>query len=173
MIEHAPVITSKSLILRGYQESDYKRFAEFGASERACFVGGPANAATCWRSFMAAIGHWTLRGYGMWVIEDRKSGQVAGRAGVILNDGWHEPELAWHIYDGFEGKSVAYHATLLAREYCARHFGLDRVMSYISKENQRSIRLATRLGATFEKDVLVRGASTQMWRHPSVLEGTA
>ncbi|MEL6648736.1 MAG: GNAT family N-acetyltransferase [Pseudomonadota bacterium] len=173
MMEHAPTVTSKQLILRGYLESDYERFAEFGTSKRACFVGGPVSAAECWRSFMAAIGHWTLRGYGMWVIEDRESGHVAGRVGIILNDGWHEPELAWHIYEGFEGKSVAYRAALLAREYSARHFGLNRVMSYISKENQRSIRLATRLGAIHEKDVEMRGAPTQMWRHPSVLAGVA
>lgn len=171
MTEHAPRVTSNTLILRGYMESDFARFAEFAASERASFVGGPMGVADSWRSFLGSIGHWTLRGFGMWVIEDRATQRVAGRVGVILNDGWHEPELAWHIYEGFEGQGVAFEASLLAREYSARHFGLDRVMSYISKENQRSMRLATRLGAHFEKDVELRGQPTQMWRHPAVLEG--
>ena len=173
MIDHAPVVTSNELILRGYLESDFARFAEFGASERSCYVGGPIGRADSWRSFMAAIGHWTLRGYGMWIVEHRETGEVAGRVGMILNDGWHEPELGWHIYDGFEGKSIAYRACLMAREYSAKHFGLDRVMSYIDPQNQRSMRLATRLGAVFEKDVEVRGTPAQMWRHPSVLEGAA
>ena len=173
MMDHAPRVESNDLILRGYLESDFGPFAAFAASDRACYVGGPVGAADSWRSFMAAVGHWTMRGYGMWIIEHRETGQVAGRTGVILNDGWHEPEMAWHIYDGFEGKSIAYRASLMAREYSAKHFGLDRLMSYISPENQRSMRLATRLKAVFEKDVEVRGSVAQMWRHPSVLEGTA
>lgn len=173
MRDHAPQVVSSTLILRGYQEDDFEAFARFAASERSCFVGGPVGRADSWRAFMAAIGHWTLRGFGMWVVEDRGTGQVAGRVGMILNDGWHEPELGWHIYDGFEGKGVAYQACLMARDYSARHFGLDRVMSYIIEENQRSIRLAARLGAVFEKTVDLRGDQTQMWRHPSILEGGA
>lgn len=173
MIDHAPTVTSNELILRGYLESDFERFAEFAASERSCYVGGPVGRVDSWRSYMAAIGHWTLRGYGMWIVEHRETGEVAGRVGMILNDGWHEPELGWHIYNGFEGKSIAYNASLLARDYSAKHFGLDRVMSYIDPQNQRSMRLATRLGAAFEKDVEVRGTPAQMWRHPSVLGGAA
>lgn len=167
-----PRIASEELILRGYRESDYSRYAEFAASERSYYVGGPVGPADSWRSFLAAIGHWTLRGYGMWVIEHRATGQVAGRAGVILNDGWHEPELAWHIYEGFEGQGIAYRASLMAREYSARHFGLDHLMSYIDPQNLRSTRLARRLGAAFEKSVMMREIPVEMWRHPSALEGS-
>ena len=66
---------------------------------------------------------------------------------MIFNDGWDEPELGWHIYDGFEGKGYAYQATIAARRYSARHFGLDRVISYIDPENTRSVALAERLDA--------------------------
>ena len=173
MTDLVPRITSDTLILRGYEESDFPRFAQFAASDRAQFVGGPMDAADSWRSFLAAMGHWALRGYGMWIIEDRASGQVAGRAGIIFNDGWHEPELGWHIYDGFEGQGVAYRACVMAREYSAQNFGLDRVMSYICSDNHRSLRLATRLGATFEKNVTMRGAPVELWRHPSALRGAA
>ncbi|MEL7013629.1 MAG: GNAT family N-acetyltransferase [Pseudomonadota bacterium] len=173
MTDHAPTITSDDLILRGYLESDFAPFAEFAASERSRYVGGPVGRVDSWRSYLAAIGHWTLRGYGMWIVEHRTSGEVVGRVGIVLNDGWHEPELGWHIYDGFEGKGIAYNASLVARQYSAKHFGLDRVMSYIDPDNHRSVRLATRLGAVFEKNVEVRGSLTQMWRHPSVLERTA
>jgi RimJ/RimL family protein N-acetyltransferase len=168
-----PVIESEDLILRGYREEDYIRYHEFAASERSYLVGGPQNAADSWRSFLAGIGHWALRGYGMWVVEDRATHLVAGRVGVIYNDGWHEPEMAWHIYDGFEGRSVAYAASLLARDYSARHFGLDRTMSYISSKNKRSLRLAKRLGCVFERNVKMRNEPVEMWRHPSVLEGAA
>ncbi len=163
-----PVIDTPDLILRGYRESDFDAIADFGRSERSRFVGGPHDRWACWRAFLAGMGHWTLRGYGMWMVEHRESGRIAGRIGMILNDGWHEPELGWHIFDGFEGKGLAYQATHAARLYAARHQGLDQVISYIDAQNVRSIRLAHRLGAQFERDVELLGTPCQIFRHPAV-----
>ncbi|QFT94794.1 hypothetical protein FIU86_18225 [Roseovarius sp. THAF9] len=163
-----PVLQTEDLILRGYDETDFEAFAAFGTSDRASFVGGPHTRWDSWRAFMAAIGHWALRGYGMWMIEHRESRVIAGRVGMILNDGWDEPELGWHIYDGFEGKGYAYQAALAAREHAARYFGLDGVISYIDATNARSIRLADRLGAQHERDGTLLGKPCQVWRHPRV-----
>ncbi|KRS13814.1 acetyltransferase [Roseovarius atlanticus] len=163
-----PVIETEDLILRGYDEADFEAFAAFGTSDRAAYVGGPHTRWDSWRAFMAGIGHWALRGYGMWMIEHRATGSVAGRVGMILNDGWDEPELGWHIYDGFEGKGYAYQAALAARDHAARHFGLDGVISYIDATNTRSLRLADRLGAKHERDGTVVGTPCQVWRHPRV-----
>jgi len=166
-----PVLETRDLILRGYRESDFPAFAAFAASERSRFVGGPQSRHDSWRSFMASIGHWALRGYGMWVIEHRDTGAMAGRVGVILNDGWHEPELGWHIYDGFEGRGLAYQACIAARTHAARHMGLDGVISYVSDKNERSLRLARRLNCTHERDAMLLGQPCQVWRHPK--EGIA
>lgn len=162
-----PVIETRELILRGYREEDFEAYAGFAASPRARFVGGPKSRHDSWRSFLAAIGHWALRGYGMWIVEHRASGAVAGRVGVILNEGWDEPELAWHIYDGFEGKGLAYEACLAARAYVARHFGMPSLMSYIAPDNHRSLRLAERLQARFERETELLGKPCQVWRHPA------
>ncbi len=163
-----PRIQTEDLLLRGYDEADFEAFATFGASPRACFVGGPHDRWDSWRAFMAAIGHWALRGYGMWMIEHRASGAVAGRVGLILNDGWDEPELGWHIYDGFEGRGYACQAARAARDHAARHMGLDGVISYIDASNTRSLRLAQRLGARHERDGVLLGKPCQVWRHPRV-----
>lgn len=163
---HAPTIETRDLVLRGYREDDFEAFAAFGASERARFVGGPQDRWSSWRAFMAGIGHWTLRGYGMWMVEHRETARVAGRVGMIYNDGWHEPELGWHIYDGFEGQGFAYQACIAARAYSAQHFGLDAVISYIDPENTRSVALARRLEARYECDGELLGKPCQIYRHP-------
>lgn len=162
-----PVIETPELILRGYRESDFPSFAAFAASPRSRFVGGPQQRHASWRSFMAAIGHWALRGYGMWIVEHRATGDIAGRVGVIMNDGWDEPELAWHIYDGFEGRGLAHEACIAARTYAARNFGMPSLMSFIAPENARSLRLARRLGCRFERDAELLGKPCQIWRHPT------
>lgn len=168
-----PILETEDLILRGYDEADFEAFAAFGTSPRASYVGGPHTRWDSWRAFLAAIGHWALRGYGMWMIEHRKSRVIAGRVGVILNDGWDEPELGWHIYDGFEGKGYAFQAAIAAREHAARHMGLDGVISYIDATNARSRRLAERLGAQHERDGTLLGKSCQVWRHPRIEENAA
>ncbi|MCZ7675194.1 MAG: GNAT family N-acetyltransferase [Roseovarius sp.] len=162
-----PVIETAELVLRGYREADFEAFAAFSASPRACFVGGPQTRWEAWRSFMAAIGHWGLRGYGMWIVECRDTGQVAGRVGVMMNDGWLEPELAWHLYDGFEGRGLAWQAARAARAHAARHWGMPALISYIDPANTRSRRLAERLGARPERDVEVLSRPCQLWRHPA------
>ncbi len=162
-----PVVDTTDLILRGYHEDDFDAFARFGASSRAAFVGGPHDRWDSWRAFLAGIGHWALRGFGMWIIEHRATGDVVGRVGMILNDGWDEPELGWHIYDGFEGQNLAFQAVRAARHYGASHQGLDRVISYIDRQNIRSIRLAHRLGANFERETTLLGKPCQIFRHPS------
>ena len=163
---HAPTVETPDLILRGYQEGDFEAFAAFGTSERARHVGGPHTRWESWRAFMAGVGHWVMRGYGMWIIEHRETETVAGRVGILMNDGWAEPELGWHIYDGFEGKSLAYQACLAARGYAAQHFGLNGVISYIHADNTRSIALAHRLGAFFECETSVLGQDCFLYRHP-------
>ncbi|AAV96485.1 GNAT family N-acetyltransferase [Ruegeria pomeroyi] len=161
-----PVIETERLILRGPRESDFEAFAAFGASDRSRFVGGPFPRFRSWGGFLATYGHWALRGYGMWMVEERATGATAGRIGFIFNDGWDEPELGWHIFDGFEGKGYAYQAASAARAHGAQHFGLDGVISYIDPANTRSLRLAERLGAQYERDGEVAGHPCQVWRHP-------
>ena len=170
MIEDIPVIETGRLILRGPEERDFEAFAAFSASDRAKWVGGPYPRARAWGGFLNTFGHWALRGYGMWMLEDRATGATAGRVGMIFNDGWDEPELGWHVFEGFEGKGYAYEAALAARDYAARHQGLDGVISYIVPDNHRSAALAARLGAVIERDGEVMGHACKVWRHPHVAE---
>lgn len=168
-----PVIETPRLILRAPQEGDFDTAAAFAASDRACFVGEPMSRFDAWRGFIGSIGHWALRGFGMWAVEDRASGKLAGRVGIIHHDGWPEPELGWHIYDGFEGQGLAFEAAKAARLHAARYLGLDRVVSNIDAANTRSLALAQRLGATFERDAMLIEWPVQIWRHPAVAGGAA
>ncbi|MGY6695307.1 MAG: GNAT family N-acetyltransferase [Roseinatronobacter sp.] len=163
-----PVIETERLILRAPREADFEAFAEFGASDRARFVGGPYPRFRSWSGFLGTFGHWVLRGFGMWMVEHRATGKTAGRVGMICHDSWPEPELGWHIYQGFEGQGLAHEAACAARAYAAKHQGLDRVISCIAPDNHRSQALARRLGASIEREAVLIEWPVQIWRHPSV-----
>lgn len=163
-----PIIETDRLILRGPKEQDFEAFAAFGASERAKWVGGLYPRHRAWGGFLNLFGHWALRGYGWWMLEDKSGGAVAGRVGIAMHDGWDEPELGWHLFGGFEGKGLAFEAAKAARQHAARHQGLDGVISYVNPGNTRSVKLAERLDATYERDAELLGGLACVYRHPKV-----
>ncbi|SDI34526.1 GNAT family N-acetyltransferase [Lutimaribacter saemankumensis] len=161
-----PTVDAGPVILRAPREDDLDALTAFMSGERSHFVGGPASRAECWGIIARILGHWALRGYGYWYIEDKQTGQPVGGCGFINREGWEEPELGWQVWDGFEGRGIAQAAARAARTHGARHFGLNGVISYIVPQNTRSIALARRLGASFERESVLLGHQCHVYRHP-------
>jgi RimJ/RimL family protein N-acetyltransferase len=163
---HIPTLTTDRLILRPPAESDLDAMVVFGTSPRSDFVGGVPDRWQNWRGLLANIGHWALRGYGFYSV-DTKAGDFIGRIGVIYHDGWAEPELGWHLFDGQEGRGFAAEAARAAKaDYHAR-LSPTPLISYIDPLNSRSEALARRLGAAPEREADGFGDKRVMiWRHP-------
>jgi RimJ/RimL family protein N-acetyltransferase len=161
-----PTLTTERLTLREPREADFPAMLAFNDSPRAGFVGGGGDRQKVWRGLLANIGHWALRGYGFYSV-DTHDGDFIGRVGVIYHDGWDEPELAWHLYDGFEGQGFALEAALAARaDYHARCSALPPI-SYIDVTNARSEALALRLGAHRETTLNDEKGHHHVYRHPA------
>ena len=161
-----PTLTTDRLILREPREADFPAMLAFNDSPRAGFVGGGRDRQWVWRGLLANIGHWVLRGYGFFSV-DTKAGDFIGRIGMLYHDGWDEPELGWHLFDGHEGQGYAVEAARAARaDYHAR-ISSHPPISYIDPENPRSEALARRLGATPEREAEVFGKLIRIWRHPA------
>lgn len=160
-----PVLETDRLVLREPRESDLPAMMAFGDSDRTRFIGGRQDRFGTWRIFLAGIGHWALKGYGMWSV-DTRGGTFIGRVGVISHIGWPEPELGWHLYAGFEGRGYAYEAASAAREHVQGRLGLGPLVTLIDAENHRSLTLAKRLGATLERVIEQGGRLVHLYRHP-------
>jgi len=168
-----PVLETRRLVLRGPEPEDYPDFKATFTSYRARFMGGPLNAYESWMLYAAEIGHWSIRGYGMWMIHDRDTDETYGMAGAWKPAQWPEAEIAWVIWPGAEGRGIALEATHAARRYYYRN-GWDGAVSYIDPKNLASIRLAERLGAKRDPDAKTIDGSDSVYRHPSpaVLENS-
>jgi RimJ/RimL family protein N-acetyltransferase len=160
-----PVVETPRLILREPREADFPAMLTFSDSPRAVFVGGGGDRQKIWRTHLANIGHWALRGYGFFSV-DTKAGEFIGRVGVIFHDGWEEPELAWHLYDGFEGHGYAFEAAVAARADYYSRITSHPPASFIDVTNTRSAALAKRLGATLEKTLNDDKGHDHVYRHP-------
>ena len=65
-----PLIESERLILREFREGDLDAYARICADPEVMrFLGGqPYDRAQSWRHMATMLGHWTLRGYGLWAV---------------------------------------------------------------------------------------------------------
>lgn len=166
MIFEIPTLETERLILRAPAAADFDAVAQFYASDRAKFVGGPATAAQSWRTLASEIGHWALRGYGRWSVEEASSGKLCGIIGLWNPHGWPEAEIGWDLMAGFEGNGYATEAALAARSYAYDVLGRDTIISLVAPENNGSRNVAKRMGATFEAMFQhEKFGALEIWRH--------
>jgi RimJ/RimL family protein N-acetyltransferase len=161
-----PVLGTERLVLREPREADFPAMLAFNDSPRASFVGGGRDRQWVWRGLLANLGHWVLRGYGLFSVDTRE-GEFIGRVGMIYHDGWDEPELGWHLFDGFEGRGYAAEAARAAREDYHARITRHPPISYIDPANPKSEAVAKRLGAAPEREKVFFGTTINIWRHPA------
>ena len=162
-----PVMETERLILRGHRIEDLDEEKAFQTSDRAKGIGGPHPPERGFGSLCGYIGHWVLRGYGFWALEEKATGNYVGRVGCFYPDLWPEPEIGWSVTAAGEGRGFAHEAAIASRDYAYGVLGWTTAISVILPDNQRSIALAERLGCTREKDWEHPAHGTLMiWRHP-------
>lgn len=162
-----PVLETPRLVLRGPQAEDYPDFKATFSSYRSRFMGGPLNGYEAWMLYAAEIGHWEIRGFGMWMIHDRETDKTLGMAGGWQPAKWPEREIAWIIWPEVAGHGYALEATNAARKFFYQQRDWQTAVSYIDPKNLDSIRLAERLGAVKDHDAATIDGSDAVYRHPS------
>jgi RimJ/RimL family protein N-acetyltransferase len=142
------VIETERLVLRMFRESDTDAYAEMLADPEVMrFLGGkPLPRAEAWRNMAMVLGHWHLRGYGFWAVEEKASGELVGRVGCWRPEGWPGLEVGWTLRRRFWGRGYATEAARASMDYAFTRLNQTRVISLIAPENFNSIRVALRLG---------------------------
>lgn len=164
----APVLESERLRLRPWRGDDLDAFAVFTADSASTrFVGGTFSRDDTWRRIAMFLGHWELRGFGNWAIEEKATGELVGYGGLWRPEGWPEPELMWGLITRYQGRGYATEAAGCARAFAYETLRWPTIVSYIAAENTPSRKVAERLGATRDGVVELKGAVADVWRHPS------
>lgn len=163
----ATVLETERLILRGFREEDLDPFAAFYADEESArFVGGIHDRPGAWRRMAMFIGHWALRGFGFWALEEKATGAFAGYCGLWAPEGWPENEIGWGLVSAFRGRGYVTEAARCARDHAYRELGWMTLISFVDPRNNPSARVAERLGAQREGLFDLGGNMVDVWRHP-------
>lgn len=158
-------LETERLVLRQCQFDDFEPYCAFYASERSRYRGGPLDRLGAWQTFAAESGHWSLRGYGAFAVEEKQTGAFCGMVGPTCAEGWPEPEISWLMMDGFEGRGYAHEAAHASLQHVFSRLGWTTAISLIMAGNERSMALAERLGATFERNYDFFGSPAVIYRH--------
>ena len=161
-------LETNRLVMRPWRPADLDGIAEiFGQEETAQYIGGLCSRDEAWRRMATVVGHWTLRGFGLWVLEEKSSGAFVGSSGLWYPEGWPEMEAGWWVLPAKQKQGYATEAARRARLYAYQVLGASTLVSYIHPNNKPSQRVAERLGAHFEKKIELRGVPACVYRHPS------
>ena len=148
-----PELETERLLMRGFREEDLDAWAAISAdSEVTRWVGDPDGLSRedAWRRMAYFLGHWELRGCGQWALVERATGELVGRAGLLYPEAWPGLEVGWLVGRDHWGRGFAPEAGQAANEWGRTALGADHIISLIEDDNQRSQRVAEKLGMAVE-----------------------
>ena len=104
MIREAPRIETERLVLRSWRKDDFRPYHALLQHPQVHrhFGPEPMGQEESWRRLSAAVGSWTLIGFGGWAVERKSDGKLVGM--LSLFNAWRamepefgeEPEMAIH-----------------------------------------------------------------------------
>lgn len=167
-------LETERLLLRMWKQDDFETYANIvGDPDVARYLadGRPLARWEAWRQMAMFVGHWHLRGYGIWAVEERQTNQLVGRIGFFNPEGWPGFEIGWALAKQHWGKGYATEGARKALDYIFRETTRDHVISVIHPENTASMKVATRVGEQLERgaelmghEVLVYGITRGSWQ---------
>lgn len=173
-----PQLQSQRLILRAFCEEDLDAYAEMCADPEVMrYIGNGQTLSRfeAWRSMAMMLGHWQLRGYGMWAVEERHSRVIIGRIGCWQPEGWPGFEIGWMLQRAYWGCGYATEAARVAMAHAFGELQQSHVISLIRPDNSASRRVAEKLGEKlagtteiFGNQALIYAISRDDWQNMSV-----
>jgi RimJ/RimL family protein N-acetyltransferase len=151
-----PTLQTERLVLRPWSPADRAPFAAMNADpevSRWIGDGTPLTPAMSAELGDRIAAHWEAKGFGLWAVAERDGGAFVGFAGLAVP--WFLPavlpavEVGWRLARPAWGRGYATEAGAAALRHAFGELGLAEVIATIFPENERSLRVADKLGLTF------------------------
>jgi RimJ/RimL family protein N-acetyltransferase len=145
-------IETDRLLLREWREEDVEELLRMTADAqwRRFMSSAAETPAEAWRTIALFLGHLAMRGYTMWAVEEKDTGEFVGHLGPWRPFGWPDLEIGWSIDRSRWGRGYAVEAARAAAAWVFDELGATSVVHLIDPGNVASIRVAEKLGARLD-----------------------
>lgn len=161
------------LILRRWRIEDEKPYAEICADPEVMrFIGDGSTrtADQAARAIQIFEGEWGERGYGLFAVELRTTGELIGFTGFSRPDFLPElmpaVEIGWRLGKAHWGKGYATEAARIALDLGAHAFADEELISVCQVGNDASVRVMQKLGLKLDRRTidLTCGREVEVYR---------
>lgn len=96
-------------------------------------------------------------GYGLWTVILKETGQIIGRAGLSVREGYEFPELGFLIDAAYQRKGYGYEVCRAILRYAKEELEFEKVQALVDEKNTISLHLLEKLGFVLKKMVQESG----------------
>jgi RimJ/RimL family protein N-acetyltransferase len=147
-----PRLRTQRLLLREYRMADFEAFAKHLGDPVSMEVLGTHDRRNAWRIFGCSMGYWFLQSTGWWAVESLEGGGMVGYVGAFFRETWPEIEVGWNTFREHWGRGYATEAMAEVFRWVFEVRKEKRATALIDAKNARSLRVAEKLGMTYEAE---------------------
>jgi len=131
------------------------------------FLGGTRDEAGTEGYLNRNLAHWAQHGFGLWMLRDRESGAMMGRAVLrhLMVDRADEVETGYGFLPEFWGQGLATEITRACLQVGRERLGLDSIVGITVPANTASQRVMAKAGLTYEREIVHEGLLHLLFRH--------
>jgi [ribosomal protein S5]-alanine N-acetyltransferase len=119
-------------------------------------VEEPPTASDVCAHVAAKHAHWERYGFGLWLLRDRATAELAGRGGLQHTDavGGEPVEVAWAVMPARWGEGLATELSLTSVDVGFETLELERLIAFTLPHNLASRRVMEKSGFAYERDIV-------------------
>lgn len=144
-------LSTERLVLTPPSEDDFKDIHDlWNDPVTLAFLGRPSTMEEAWVRVLKYVGHWSLFGFGFWMLREAATGRFVGEAGLAYhkrdNGLCSDPEAGWALKGSFHGKGYGREALVAILAWADLHLATRRLICLVDPANVASVRLAESTG---------------------------
>lgn len=102
-------------------------------------------------------------GFGIWTVILKETGEIIGRAGLNIREGYDLAELGFVIDTALQNRGLAFEVCSAILVYAREELALEALQAFVKKDNLASIRLLEKLGFSYSHHVCEKGNDYQLY----------
>ncbi len=157
----ATSLETPRLLLRRWQDQDLDGFAAVNAQPevmRYIHDGRTLDRAATAERLATYQRHWDEHGFGLYAVEVKETGELAGFTGLavptFLPEIMPAVEIGWRLGRAYWGRGLATEAARCVVAHARAGLGLRRLVSIHVVGNEASARVMVKLGMTLERETV-------------------